>query len=158
MCAHDRTDAPPSSSSSSRRSNKTSNLTLPYIQSLFVMRQKEAAALLGFSNTTMKHVCRRLGISKWPYSRVRPRASTIVAASDDERARQGVDDESEGGGGGGSDEGGEEDTGGLEGQGGLKEERGRGAWAGSRSLSTREWLEEALEHVQCERRILQSFG
>ena len=90
----------------------------------------------------MKHVCRRLGISKWPYSRVRPRASTIAAASDEEREREGVDDKSGGGSGGCRDED-REDTGGLEGQG------GRGAWAGSKSMSTWKLLEEALEHVQC---------
>eukprot|EP00960_Hanusia_phi_P005601 162621-Hanusia_phi.AAC.2 len=113
MSEQDKTDALLSSLSkrpSSRRSKKTSKLTLEYIQSLFVMRQKEAAEMLvravvpqlgllldagvprglerrekegGFSNTTMKHVCRKLGISKWPYSRVRPRLSTIAAVSPD---------------------------------------------------------------------------
>eukprot|EP00960_Hanusia_phi_P053045 761810-Hanusia_phi.AAC.1 len=58
-----------------RQRRKTANLTIEFVRSLFVMTQKEASDLLGFSTTTMKHVCRRLGIKKWPYSRIRPRVA-----------------------------------------------------------------------------------
>ncbi|EKX36823.1 hypothetical protein GUITHDRAFT_116989 [Guillardia theta CCMP2712] len=44
------------------------------IESLFHLRQTEAAAYLGISLTAMKAACRRVGISKWPYSRIRPKA------------------------------------------------------------------------------------
>ncbi|EKX54404.1 hypothetical protein GUITHDRAFT_99884 [Guillardia theta CCMP2712] len=56
-----------------RRNKKTAELTQDFLESLFVLRQQDAAQMLGFSITTMKHLCRRLGIRKWPYSRGRPR-------------------------------------------------------------------------------------
>ncbi|EKX48160.1 hypothetical protein GUITHDRAFT_106236 [Guillardia theta CCMP2712] len=60
------------------RRKKTALLTADFIQSLFVMRQQDAADMLGFSITTMKHVCRRLGIRKWPYSRTRTSPSQLL--------------------------------------------------------------------------------
>eukprot|EP00960_Hanusia_phi_P049316 759490-Hanusia_phi.AAC.5 len=57
------------------------------ITGLFHMRQTEAAKYLGISLTTMKSVCRRVGITRWPYSRQRDRAnspcSTDSASSDE---------------------------------------------------------------------------
>eukprot|EP00960_Hanusia_phi_P030726 748811-Hanusia_phi.AAC.3 len=46
---------------------------------MFHMRQTEAAACLGISLTAMKNACRRVGVSRWPYSRHRP-ARVLVRA------------------------------------------------------------------------------
>ena len=39
------------------------------IYSMFGMPQPEAARLLGLSLTALKQVCRKLGVSRWPYTR-----------------------------------------------------------------------------------------
>ncbi|EKX37889.1 hypothetical protein GUITHDRAFT_115862 [Guillardia theta CCMP2712] len=57
---------------SERSSNCSLSLSLVDIKSLFYMRQSEAATFLGISLTAMKNACRRVGISRWPYSRQRP--------------------------------------------------------------------------------------
>eukprot|EP00960_Hanusia_phi_P078381 768811-Hanusia_phi.AAC.3 len=49
------------------------SLSLEDVTSLFHLRQVEAAQLLGISLTAMKKACRRLGVTRWPYSRQRPR-------------------------------------------------------------------------------------
>eukprot|EP00960_Hanusia_phi_P052622 761551-Hanusia_phi.AAC.8 len=49
------------------------SLTYNDIVSLFHLRQIEAAEFLGISLTSLKKACRRVGVSKWPYSRTRPR-------------------------------------------------------------------------------------
>ncbi|EKX41038.1 hypothetical protein GUITHDRAFT_112776 [Guillardia theta CCMP2712] len=41
------------------------------LQTLFCYKESEAAKMLGISLTAMKNVCRRAGITKWPYSRSR---------------------------------------------------------------------------------------
>ncbi|EKX49428.1 hypothetical protein GUITHDRAFT_104957 [Guillardia theta CCMP2712] len=55
--------------------NMMSAVSLTYndIVSLFHLRQIEAAEFLGISLTSLKKACRRVGVSKWPYSRTRPR-------------------------------------------------------------------------------------
>eukprot|EP00960_Hanusia_phi_P011604 338747-Hanusia_phi.AAC.3 len=57
---------------SARSSTCSLSLSLVDIKSLFYMRQSEAATFLGISLTAMKNACRRVGISRWPYSRQRP--------------------------------------------------------------------------------------
>jgi hypothetical protein len=42
---------------------------LDTVYSMFGMPQAEAARLLGLSLTTLKQVCRKLGVSRWPYTR-----------------------------------------------------------------------------------------
>ncbi|EKX49498.1 hypothetical protein GUITHDRAFT_105022 [Guillardia theta CCMP2712] len=41
------------------------------LQALFCYKESEAAKILGISLTAMKSVCRRAGITRWPYSRTR---------------------------------------------------------------------------------------
>ena len=45
------------------------DLTAEALTALFGMRMADAARSLGVSPTTLKIVCRRLGIERWPYSR-----------------------------------------------------------------------------------------
>eukprot|EP00960_Hanusia_phi_P040323 754398-Hanusia_phi.AAC.1 len=59
-----------------RQGKKMFQISQKQIESLFHLRQTEAAAYLGISLTAMKAACRRVGISKWPYSRIRPK--TII--------------------------------------------------------------------------------
>eukprot|EP00960_Hanusia_phi_P041445 754994-Hanusia_phi.AAC.2 len=47
------------------------NLDLNALEQLFHYRQEDAAAMLGISMTSLKIACRRLGVSRWPYSRSR---------------------------------------------------------------------------------------
>ncbi|EKX46335.1 hypothetical protein GUITHDRAFT_107941 [Guillardia theta CCMP2712] len=47
------------------------NLDLNALEQLFNYRQEDAAAMLGISMTSLKIACRRLGVSRWPYSRSR---------------------------------------------------------------------------------------
>mmetsp|Transcript_6165 Transcript_6165/g.14232 ORF Transcript_6165/g.14232 Transcript_6165/m.14232 type:complete len:182 (+) Transcript_6165:174-719(+) len=51
--------------------SKLENITRQQIESLFVMKQCEAAQKLGVSLSTLKNACRRLGFEKWPYARNR---------------------------------------------------------------------------------------
>ncbi|EKX49666.1 hypothetical protein GUITHDRAFT_104629 [Guillardia theta CCMP2712] len=44
-------------------------IDLPSIQSLFHLRQEDAASRLGISLSSLKSACRRLGVHRWPYSR-----------------------------------------------------------------------------------------
>mmetsp|Transcript_19250 Transcript_19250/g.63676 ORF Transcript_19250/g.63676 Transcript_19250/m.63676 type:complete len:184 (-) Transcript_19250:137-688(-) len=44
-------------------------IDLPVIQSLFSIPQVEACKVLGVSLTAMKQLCRKLGVSRWPYTR-----------------------------------------------------------------------------------------
>ena len=39
------------------------------VEAKFEMRQKEAAVSFGISLTAFKHVCRKLGVDRWPYRR-----------------------------------------------------------------------------------------
>eukprot|EP00960_Hanusia_phi_P060683 764582-Hanusia_phi.AAC.1 len=50
------------------------------LQALFCYKESEAAKILGISLTAMKHVCRRAGIKKWPYSRSRAMASVSLSS------------------------------------------------------------------------------
>ena len=45
------------------------HLNLETIAPFFGTRQQEAAQKLGISTTTLKQVCRKLGVSRWPYMR-----------------------------------------------------------------------------------------
>ncbi|EKX34308.1 hypothetical protein GUITHDRAFT_119479 [Guillardia theta CCMP2712] len=96
-------------------------LDLALIQSLFHMRQSNAAHCLGISVTSLKTACRRMGIHKWPYSRWPMPEDTGEQHGEgnegDRRGREG-------------DEGGQEMW-------GL--ERGRGG--------DQELMEEGLDHV-----------
>mmetsp|Transcript_36222 Transcript_36222/g.81562 ORF Transcript_36222/g.81562 Transcript_36222/m.81562 type:complete len:152 (+) Transcript_36222:50-505(+) len=47
------------------------NLDLQTVEGLFRYKQAEAAKMLGISLSAMKSACRRIGISRWPYSRTR---------------------------------------------------------------------------------------
>ncbi|EKX33306.1 hypothetical protein GUITHDRAFT_120520 [Guillardia theta CCMP2712] len=60
-----------------RNSQKSLVLGLNDIKNMFHMRQTEAAAFLGISLTAMKNACRRVGVSRWPYSRHRPRRVSL---------------------------------------------------------------------------------
>eukprot|EP00960_Hanusia_phi_P025713 745829-Hanusia_phi.AAC.6 len=91
------------------KKKKTALLTAEYIRSLFFMRQQDAADMLvsdgiylrllavseammqGFSTTTMKHVCRRLGIRKWPYSRTRTSQMLLPDDSEISTERQSLE-------------------------------------------------------------------
>lgn len=44
-------------------------LDLAAVQALFPMPQQDAATKLGISLTSLKHVCRELGLKRWPYHR-----------------------------------------------------------------------------------------
>ncbi|EKX30977.1 hypothetical protein GUITHDRAFT_122818 [Guillardia theta CCMP2712] len=46
------------------------------IRSLFYLKQEDAAVQLGISLTSLKTACRKLGISRWPYSRTRSASIT----------------------------------------------------------------------------------
>eukprot|EP00960_Hanusia_phi_P064073 765685-Hanusia_phi.AAC.1 len=39
------------------------------LRSLFILRQDDAADYLGISRTSLKKVCRRLGVRRWPYKK-----------------------------------------------------------------------------------------
>ena len=65
------------------------DLTVEALTALFGMRMAEAARSLGVSPTTLKIVCRRLGIERWPYSRTgRLRVRTGIVTW--ERSREGL--------------------------------------------------------------------
>jgi hypothetical protein len=65
------------------------DLTAEALTALFGMRMADAARSLGVSPTTLKIVCRRLGIERWPYSRTgRVRVRTGVVTW--ERSREGL--------------------------------------------------------------------
>ncbi|EKX49499.1 hypothetical protein GUITHDRAFT_105023 [Guillardia theta CCMP2712] len=51
------------------------------LQALFCYKESEAAKILGISLTAMKSVCRRAGITRWPYSRTRAGAGDSASAS-----------------------------------------------------------------------------
>ena len=57
-------------------------VTLDYqaLEGLFDLPQPDAARELGIALTTLKHACRRLGVSRWPYSRKRMDCSESGAA------------------------------------------------------------------------------
>jgi hypothetical protein len=65
------------------------DLTAEALTALFGMRMADAARSLGVSRTTLKIVCRRLGIERWPYSRkgcVRVRTGIVTWV----RSREGL--------------------------------------------------------------------
>ena len=65
------------------------DLTAEAVTALFGMRMADAARSLGVSPTTLKIVCRRLGIERWPYSRTgRLRVRTGIVMW--ERSREGL--------------------------------------------------------------------
>jgi hypothetical protein len=55
-------------------------ITLQTVSAFFDFTLPDAAHALGLSPTSMKNVCRRLGIPRWPYSRKLARASTSSSA------------------------------------------------------------------------------
>eukprot|EP00960_Hanusia_phi_P068199 766785-Hanusia_phi.AAC.1 len=66
------------------------HLQLSDIVALFHLRQAEAAKILGISLSAMKNACRRVGITRWPYSRSRPNLpDDEVLAENQETANQG---------------------------------------------------------------------
>jgi len=63
------------------------NINLQTIQTMFCMPQPEACKALSISLTALKQVCRKLGITRWPYQRpckrgkrYRPRTSSTPTA------------------------------------------------------------------------------
>jgi len=59
--------------------------SLAMLRPKFRMRQADAAKSLGIATSTLKHVCRQLGIERWPWrsqvsSRARPAAAGSVAS------------------------------------------------------------------------------
>jgi len=65
------------------------DLTAEALTALFGLRMADAARSLGVSPTTLKIVCRRLGIDRWPYSRTgRLRVRTGIVTW--ERSREGL--------------------------------------------------------------------
>ncbi|EKX48542.1 hypothetical protein GUITHDRAFT_105684 [Guillardia theta CCMP2712] len=55
----------------SGRKTRKVELTVNALEQFYHMRQEDAAAILGVSLSSLKSSCRRLGISRWPYSRKR---------------------------------------------------------------------------------------
>ena len=53
------------------RGRRPMQLTHEAVAALFSTPQGEAAQALGISLTALKVVCRKLGISRWPYARVK---------------------------------------------------------------------------------------
>jgi len=52
------------------RKSRSVKLDLNMISTLYNMRQEDAATTLGISLTSLKIACRRLGLKRWPNSRV----------------------------------------------------------------------------------------
>eukprot|EP00960_Hanusia_phi_P046616 757938-Hanusia_phi.AAC.2 len=78
-------------------------IDLPSIQSLFHLRQEDAASRLGISLSSLKSACRRLGVHRWPYSRFScspngkndsQNANSQTPHSSDEDKREDVDQSS----------------------------------------------------------------
>ena len=59
----------PGAQRGSPRSQQPVKLDYQTIQALFGMPQPNAARMLGIALTTLKQVCRRFGIARWPYTR-----------------------------------------------------------------------------------------
>mmetsp|Transcript_10094 Transcript_10094/g.23020 ORF Transcript_10094/g.23020 Transcript_10094/m.23020 type:complete len:189 (-) Transcript_10094:20-586(-) len=57
------------------RKIKSVQIDLNLLSTMFHMRQDNAARALGVSLTSLKIACRRLGLSRWPYSAARVEAS-----------------------------------------------------------------------------------
>eukprot|EP00960_Hanusia_phi_P049375 759523-Hanusia_phi.AAC.1 len=55
----------------SGRKTRKVELTVNMLEPLYHTRQEDAAAILGVSLSSLKSSCRKLGISRWPYSRKR---------------------------------------------------------------------------------------
>eukprot|EP00960_Hanusia_phi_P033503 750484-Hanusia_phi.AAC.1 len=53
------------------RESSNIEIDLQTVESLYHLRQEDAAAALGISLTSLKSACRRLGVQRWPYSRNR---------------------------------------------------------------------------------------
>jgi hypothetical protein len=52
-------------------SSHLSSITPELLSSLFVCSEKEAAKILGICLTTLKKACRRHGIDRWPYRKIK---------------------------------------------------------------------------------------
>ena len=61
----------------SRRKREPMTFTTDDISPYFNLPQKQACDALGVSLTSMKHICRSLGLSKWPYRRRCDRKSSL---------------------------------------------------------------------------------
>jgi len=68
----------PSACARSKRQRHPTGFTYAKIAQAFDRPQAEAAAAFGISITTMKHICRRFGLDRWPYRRPRRAALTSV--------------------------------------------------------------------------------
>ncbi|EKX49990.1 hypothetical protein GUITHDRAFT_104386 [Guillardia theta CCMP2712] len=66
VCVHARVRKP-----SAEQPVRAVHLSITSLQPLFSVKQEEAAAMLGLSLTSLKSACRRLGLSRWPYTRPR---------------------------------------------------------------------------------------
>uniref|UniRef100_A0A7S0E9H0 RWP-RK domain-containing protein n=1 Tax=Hanusia phi TaxID=3032 RepID=A0A7S0E9H0_9CRYP len=64
------------------------SIDVALIQSLFHMRQSNAAEYLGISVTSLKTACRRMGINKWPYNRWPAQTEEGGSSKDDESAQE----------------------------------------------------------------------
>ena len=53
----------------SKRGRPPARVDVERLKTMFGMPQSQAAKVLGISLTTLKQVCRRLGVSRWPYRR-----------------------------------------------------------------------------------------
>ena len=47
------------------------NVTTEYLENYYHLPQTDAAKLMGIGTTTLKKLCRSLGIKRWPYRTVR---------------------------------------------------------------------------------------
>ena len=70
----------------SKRSRDPVKFTLQSIEPFFHVPQVQAARALGVSLTTMKQICRRLDIVRWPYRRPCHRRQSLERMSDTQRA------------------------------------------------------------------------
>jgi len=61
--------APGAMPGEAKRGRPPAQVNLVRLRTLFGMPQPQAAEALGVSLTTLKQVCRRLGLSRWPYRR-----------------------------------------------------------------------------------------
>ncbi|EKX34097.1 hypothetical protein GUITHDRAFT_155840 [Guillardia theta CCMP2712] len=60
------------------RKSRSVKLDLNMISTLYNMRQEDAATTLGISLTSLKIACRRLGLKRWPNSRVAAGSPILV--------------------------------------------------------------------------------
>ncbi|EKX36409.1 hypothetical protein GUITHDRAFT_117409 [Guillardia theta CCMP2712] len=55
-------------------------ITLDLVKKHFHLSIEDASSALGIGKSTMKHVCRRLGLKKWPYTRKEQKNKRSAAA------------------------------------------------------------------------------